>query len=238
MPLSLGMQRLPLPETIPASVEVWLLKLNLEMPLSNLDLALLSEDERIRALKFQRHEDRVRSVATRAALRRLLALPVMRRPEKLDFIVNQHGKPRLSEDLGIEFNVSHAGRFALIALSAGGQIGVDIERRDRQIDAESLAAYVFTPLERRFALRMDRKAEDFIERWVAKESVLKALGLGISEHLQAVSILAGAGEGYEITHDRPEWADIKAWPIGAPNGYAAALAMKSCASSYLHKVFP
>jgi 4'-phosphopantetheinyl transferase len=75
---------------------------------------------------------------------------------------------------------------------------------------------------------MDRKAEDFIERWVAKESVLKALGLGISEHLQAVSILAGAGEGYEITHDHPEWADIKAWPIGAPDGYAAALAMKSC----------
>jgi 4'-phosphopantetheinyl transferase len=63
---------------------------------------------------------------------------------------------------------------------------------------------------------------------VAKESVLKALGLGISEHLQAVSVLAGAGEGYEIAHDHPEWADIKAWPIGAPDGYAAALAMKSC----------
>jgi 4'-phosphopantetheinyl transferase len=238
MLLNPTVQRLALPEAIPSGVEVWILKLNLEMPLSGLDLALLSEDERIRALRFRRHEDQVRSVATRATLRRMLALRVMRRPEKLDFIVNQHGKPRLSEDLGIEFNVSHAGRFALIALSAGGQIGVDIEWRDRQIDTESLGAYVFTPLERRSALRMDRKAEDFIERWVAKESVLKALGLGISEHLQAVSILAGAGEGYEITHDHPEWADIKAWPIGAPDGYAAALAVKSCASPYPHKVFP
>jgi 4'-phosphopantetheinyl transferase len=238
MLLNPTMQHLALPEIIPSGVEVWLLKLNLEMPLSSLDLALLSEDERTRALRFRRHEDRVRSVATRAALRRLLARRVMRRPEKLDFIVNQHGKPRLSEDLGIEFNVSHTACFALIALSASGQIGVDIEWRDRQIDTESLGAYVFTPLERRSALRMGGKAEDFIERWVAKESVLKALGLGISEHLQAVSILAGAGEGYEITHSHPEWADIKAWPIEVPDGYAAALAMKSPASFYPHKVFP
>jgi 4'-phosphopantetheinyl transferase len=228
MLLNHTMLRLALPETIPSGVEVWILKLNLEMPLSNLDLALLSEDERERALRFRRHEDRVRSVATRAALRRTLAPCVMRRPEKLDFMVNRHGKPRLSDDLGIEFNVSHAGCFALIALSTGGQIGVDIEWRDRQIDAESLGPYVFTPLERQSALRIGRKGEDFIERWVAKESILKALGVGISEHLQTVSVLAGAGEGYKITHDHPEWADIKAWPIGVPDGYMAALAMKSC----------
>lgn len=220
-------RRLPLPETVPPGLEVWLLKLNLEMPVRDADLSLLSRDERVQALRFRRHDDRVRSVGTRAALRRILALRVTLPPDKLRFTVNCHGKPRLKDDLGIEFNVSHAGRFALIALSTCGQVGVDIEYRGRPLDVESLGEHVFSPLEQRSPLGTAEKAEDFIERWVAKESVLKALGLGISEHLQAVSVLAGSGESYEIVHDHSEWTGIKAWPIAVPDGYAAALAVKS-----------
>ncbi|MDQ3186797.1 MAG: 4'-phosphopantetheinyl transferase superfamily protein [Pseudomonadota bacterium] len=218
------MQRLPLPETVPSSIEVWQLKLNLQMPISNSDVSLLSEDERIRALRFRRHDDQVRSIATRAALRRMLASRVMLPPDKLHFAANYHGKPCLQDDAGIEFNVSHAGRFALIALSTSGQVGVDIEYRDRRIDTESLGPYVFSPLERRSGLKT---ADDFIEHWVAKESVLKALGLGISEHLQAISILPGDGESYRIAYEHPEWAGVRAWTIEAPDCYAAALAEKS-----------
>ncbi len=226
------MQRLPLPETVPAGVEVWLLRLNLQMPLQAADLSLLSRDERVHALRFHRHEDRVRSVATRAALRRLLAIRMRQRPEKLRFAVNLHGKPRLDDESGIEFNVSHAGRYALIALSTKGQIGVDIEYRDRSLDVKSLGSYVFTRLERLVALQVSDETDDFMARWVAKESVLKALGEGISDHLQAVSILPREweGDGYEVVHDFPEWFGIKAWPIGAPEGYMAALALRGLES--------
>jgi 4'-phosphopantetheinyl transferase len=217
-------QRLSLPEAIPSNVEVWVLKLNLEMPLPSLDLAMLNEGERLRALLFRRHEDQVRSVATRAALRRMLASRVMRRPDRLSFIVNQYGKPRLEGDFGIEFNVSHAGRFAMIALSTCGPVGIDIESYDRGIDTENLSSYVFTPRERQSPLRRSGEAEDFIERWVAKESILKALGLGISENLQAISVLPAVAESYEIAHDRPEWEGVKAWRLHVPDGYAAALA--------------
>src|SRR5687768_7003601 len=166
----------------------------------------------------------------------------MLRSDKLEFVVNSHGKPRLQNDVGVEFNVSHAGCFALIALSTDGQVGVDIESHDAGIDSKSLSTYVFSSLERRFGLRVADEAEDFIERWVAKESVLKALGLGISEHLQAVSILPGNGQCYEIAHDNPDWAGIKAWSIESPVGYAAALAVKnhdpfldSCEASQQHQ---
>lgn len=218
------MQRLPLPETVPSTIEVWQLKLNFLMPISDSDVSLLSEDERTRALRFRRHEDQVRSIATRAALRRILASRVMLPPDKLLFAVNRHGKPSLREDSGIEFNVSHAGHFALIALSTSDQVGVDIEYRNRRIDSKNLAEYVFSPLERRSGLKT---ADDFIDHWVAKESVLKALGLGISEHLQAISVLPGDGESYRVAYDRPEWAGIRAWTIEAPDCYAAALAVKS-----------
>lgn len=223
------MQRLPLPETIPCGIEVWLLKLNLSVPISDEDASLLSEDERIHALRFCRHEDRVRSVVTRASLRRMLAARVAMPPGSLRFAANRYGKPYLQDDSKIEFNVSHAGSFALIALSTGGQVGVDIERYDRGIDAKGLRAYVFSPLERQSGLQT---AEDFIDRWVAKESVLKALGLGVSEHLQAISILPGDGKNYGIAHNHSEWAGIKAWSIGAPHGYAAAVAVKSACNDH------
>lgn len=216
------MQCLALPESVPCGVEVWLLELHLEEPVPDSDLALLSEDERLIALRFRQHQDRVRSAVTRAALRRLLSARVMMAPAKLRFVVNSYGKPRLRDESEIEFNVSHAGGFSLIALSIGGKVGADIELADRAIDARSLAPYVFSDLERKSALQTP---EDFIERWVAKESVLKALGLGITDYLQDVSILPSAGEGYEIVHDHPEWEGIRAWPLAVPDGYVAALAL-------------
>lgn len=216
------MQRLALPESVPCGVEAWLLELHLEEPVPDSDLALLSEDERLIALRFRQHQDRVRSAVTRAALRRLLSARVMVPPDKLRFAVNSYGKPRLRDESEIEFNVSHAGGFSLIALSIGGKVGADIELADRAIDARSLAAYVFSDLERKSALQTPK---DFIERWVAKESVLKALGLGITDYLQDVSVLPSDGEGYEIVHDHSEWEGIRGWPLAVPDGYVAALAL-------------
>jgi 4'-phosphopantetheinyl transferase len=141
-------QRLSLSTDVPTNIEVWQLTLNLQMPVSHLDFSLLNESERNRALRFRAHEDQVRSIVTRAALRRLLAQKIMRQPEKLNFVTNEYGKPSLQSDTDIQFNVSHAGCFALLAFSTGGSIGVDIESCNRQIDINGLGKYVFTALER------------------------------------------------------------------------------------------
>lgn len=226
-------QRLSLPEAVPAGIEVWQLKLNLQVPILNSDLLILSEFERTYALHFRTHADQVRSVATRAALRRILASRIMLPPNRLRFDTNRYGKPYLLGDTGIEFNVSHAGQFALIALSTNGQqVGVDIEDCDRQIDINSLSGYVFTAIERRFKLMT---TEDFIKRWVAKEAVLKALGLGISEHLQAISVLPGDGESYRLESNYSEWLDVKVWSISVPDSYVAALAAKNHNDAYQGK---
>jgi 4'-phosphopantetheinyl transferase len=216
------MLRLPLPETIPSSIEVWQLKLNLRLPISSTDFSLLSKDERARALYFYRHEDRVRAIATRAALRRLLAERLASPADEIGFVANKYGKPFLRHEEGIEFNVSHAGTFSLIAISTDGPIGVDIECRNRGVEEKMFDDYVLSSMERSSGSGI----ADFIEHWVAKESALKALGLGISEYLQAVSILPGEGSDYRVIHDQPEWAGLKVWPIDAPEGYAAAVAVK------------
>ena len=221
------LRRLSLSERIPDGIEVWLLEFDAGLSVPDSELALLSVEERVYAQRFRRQEDRMRSVATRAALRRLVGAHLMLPPERLRFVVNAYGKPRLESESGIEFNVSHAGCCALIALSTSGPVGVDIECEDRVLDAENLeglAAYVFSPLECCLALQTSK---DFIRHWVAKESVLKALGLGISEHLQSVSILPRDDEAYEIAHDSPEWPEIQAWRLPVPDGYAAALAFQT-----------
>jgi len=222
-----NVQRLSLPKTVPAGVEVWLLRLDLQAPMSSADFLLLSESERACALRFHTHADQVRSTATRAALRRILATKVALPPHALHFVMNHYGKPHLHGDTGIDFNVSHAGQFALIAISTHGQVGVDIEDCNRQLDISALADYVFTDLERQSELVT---TTDFIKRWVAKESVLKAVGVGISEHLQTVSVLPGKNGSYQIICDYPEWPGLKVWSIEVLDCYAAALALRSAPS--------
>ncbi|MCE7914457.1 MAG: hypothetical protein DYH15_07190 [Nitrosomonas sp. PRO4] len=216
-----SLTRIKLPAGIPDRVEVWQLELDLQMAIKECDLASLSETERTHALRFYAHADRVRSIATRSLLRKLLAEKTASQPEALHFVTNEYGKPGLRDYGGIEFNVSHSGSFALIALSMAGAVGVDIERHDRQIDVRNLSQYVFTRIERENQLET---REAFIQTWVAKESVLKALGVGIANHLQAISILSDDNQNCRIVHENPAWEDLKVWWIPAPDGYAAALA--------------
>ncbi|MBA3754872.1 MAG: 4'-phosphopantetheinyl transferase superfamily protein [Nitrosomonas sp.] len=214
------MECLQLLKTIPAGIEVWLLELNsVAMQLSD-DWALLSANERVRAQRFRQRQDRARFVATRAALRRLLAERVMTPPDALRIETDCFGKPRLQMHAGIHFNISHAGGFALIALSTFGEIGIDIEQRHR--DVTGLDVHVLSAVERTWGFW---SGNHFIELWAVKEAILKALGLGIAEYLQAITVLPNGDGSYSITHDRPEWANISAWSIDAPMHYAAALAL-------------
>lgn len=188
------------------------------------DWALLSPMEREHARRFRGLADRVRAVATRAALRRLLAVRLDTEPDALNFTENRYGKPSLSDAGRLEFNVSHAGEFALIALSSSAAVGIDIERRVVNIDEQALIPHLLSPLES----RAEGRQPEFFERWVAKEAALKALGVGISEHLQAISILGKANDHrgrYRLRHECHAWPELDVRPLEAPEGYAAALAV-------------
>ncbi|MCE7914049.1 MAG: hypothetical protein DYH15_05040 [Nitrosomonas sp. PRO4] len=227
-----NIQQLILPKTIPAGIEAWLVKLDLQLPIEKADFLILSESERVRAMSFETHADQVRSVATRAAVRKLIANKVAVPPNELKFATNQYGKPFLQGSANIDFNVAHTGHYALIAISTIGQVGVDIENCSRQLDARALTEYVFTDVERQLG---SLSTENFFKHWVAKESVLKAVGIGISEHLQTISILPAASNemDYRIESDCHEWRDIKVWLIEVPDLYAAAVAVKATKSLFM-----
>ena len=213
------MQRLRLAEGVPEGLEVWRLALDLNAPVADEDDRLLSRAEWQRAQRLRRHADVVRAVATRAALRRLLSAHTGIAPEKLAFTQNAYGKPALENAGGPAFNVSHSGHVALIAIVPGGAVGVDIERCRSEAELAPLQGLVLSPSE-----QLDH-ALPFMERWVVKEAVLKALGLGIADHLRSLSITSSLGppDTYHLEHSLPVSSPLQAWPLPAPSGYAAAL---------------
>ncbi|MFM9271599.1 4'-phosphopantetheinyl transferase family protein [Halomonas elongata] len=226
------MRQLQLPEFVPGGIEVWRVALETSREPDAEAWGVLSREERKRARRFRNMADRVRAVTTRAALRRLLAHRLGMAPEVPRFVEGPYGKPSLPEGGGLEFNVSHAGDIALIALAPGGAVGVDVELRYPDAELAALLDHFLSPRERA-EHESGQAVLPLIERWVAKEAALKALGVGIGECLKTISILGKTGDSrgrYRLRHARPEWPELNAWPLEAPKGYVAALAVAGSAS--------
>lgn len=225
------MLALSLPEFVPEGVQAWLLPLDLTAPIKAAGWGFLSEEEKSRAARFHYHADRVRMIATRAALRCQLAKCLGCGPSTLCFESGPNDKPQLSHKSTLVFNVSHSGEYALIAVSAIPSIaslGIDIEQHIAGLEFEGLAEYAFTPVEREFLTQRKTSNVDytsaFFLNWVTKEAVLKAVGVGISEHLQTVSIRALSQRQIAVEHENTGWLPLRVCRLEVPQGYSAAIA--------------
>ena len=177
-----------------AGVEVCLVAIDLLASLDAPQLSVLDDDERARAARFLRREDAMRHAATRAALREALGTRLGRPAREFRFARDDAGRPRLADafDAQLDFNVSHSGAFALIALSATRRVGVDIESRRARFDWRAVARSVFGPRETEYLESLPDALQNdaFYDAWTAKEALVKALGTGIS--------LVGGMTGFEV----------------------------------------
>jgi len=130
-------------------VRVWLVDLDTDDTAAS--LALLSPDETARAGRFAFDHHRRRFVAGRAGLRRILADELNLRPAALSFTYNASGKPELHPTAhsprSLRFNVSHSDRYALVATTTAGAVGVDIEKTRPIADVLRLARTAFSSSE-------------------------------------------------------------------------------------------
>lgn len=230
------MLALSLPESVPEGIRAWLLLLDLATPIKDANWNLLSKEEKSQAKRFHHHADCVRMAATRAALRCQLGERLGCEPSSLCFELGPNDKPQLKRKNTPAFNVSHSGEYALIAVSAVpfvASLGIDIEQHDTGLEFEDLAECAFTPVEREFLKQCNESSDKplglhyesaFFLNWVAKEAVLKAVGVGISEHLQAVSIRALNNGQLAVEHENTDWLPLHVCRLEAPQGYSAAIA--------------
>ena len=135
-------------------------------------------------------------------------------PEPPTLVRDEHGKPHAPDLHGIDFNLSHSGKHALIAVAIGQPLGVDIEMQGRARSIEEIAQRYFAPSEAMAlqALPPDLRDAAFLRLWTGKEAVLKAIGQGLSFGLDRVEFeldqFGQLGALRRVQHDQ---AQTKGW---------------------------
>jgi len=180
------------PSLNPDEVHVW--QTSLVLPSASVISLrdLLSVDERARADRFVFARDRDQFTIARARLRQLLAAYLNLAPHELRFDYNPFGKPQLSVPVlnTLQFNVSHSGELALIAIAQNRRVGVDIEAHKPQPAFLEIARSVFSAEEYAAleAVPAPQQGEVFYRIWTHKEAFIKALGEGLSHLLDSFSM--------------------------------------------------
>jgi 4'-phosphopantetheinyl transferase len=219
------------PELDDESVHVW--GASIESLVSDEVAAtrLLSSDELARAERFRFAEHARTFRLCRALLRTVLARSTGTPAAHLRFQYNEHGKPQLAGPPSdhVEFNLSHSGDVVLIAVARHRAVGIDVEGIRSIIDAEAIARNYFSSAEVDAWLALDEaeRSAVFFRCWTRKESLVKAIGRGLSIALDQFSVsLAAGGEvaWQSVTLPVHEWriVDLELAPH-----YAAALSAEA-----------
>jgi 4'-phosphopantetheinyl transferase len=211
-----------------AGADVWHVDLHGDPVTSARHLQVLSGEEKARAGKFHFEPDANRFVYAHGALREILGRYVRQPAEEVVISATPSGKPFLGgagASAGIRFNLAHSGDMALIAISLGVDVGIDIEKVNPDIDLDSIARRCFAPGERKSLesvsplLPVDR----FFTIWTRKEAYLKGRGDGLLGPLTEIDVSAS-----------PAYPD-QAWvvrDVPVPRDYRGAIALNGGRGPY------
>ncbi len=186
------------------TIHVWGFSLDGSLSFVEQCRSWLSEDERERAGRFISQQDQLRFVLAHGGLRAVLARYLGLGPDAVELDRSEAGKPFVRKERrgqsAITFNMSHAHGRALIAVSMGREVGVDLERIRSDIKVAKLSERYFAPSEQATIMQLaqEQRAARFFRYWVAKEAVLKAQGIGLRALSQCEIILGADGAGAEI----------------------------------------
>ena len=186
------------------------------------------EQERAKGYRFP--EDRRRFVCAHVFLRQVLGHHLGCEPEEITFRGNQWGKPAIESPSGRElsFNLSHSKEIVLIAVSATGEVGVDVELlRDVQGD-DAIVRRQFSAPEQDHVLHARDRIAAFFEIWTAKEAYIKGIGRGLFHPLKEFSVVPGPEGEFSSVEDWSELKTAEDWKVRRlqlPDpAYAASLA--------------
>ena len=167
------------------SVDVWAFNLRASAACLEQCRQTLCSTEAARADRFVHAVSRDDFVVAHGVLRHLLARYRGAQPRDLKFSADPNGKPALDTPASggnlVSFNLTHSRGRALIAVSDGRAVGIDLENVKADVKA--------IPIARRYFARAElaaietapaaSQAETFFRYWVAKEALLKGQGVGL-----------------------------------------------------------
>jgi 4'-phosphopantetheinyl transferase len=153
---------------------------------------VLSAEERTRAARFRFDRDRRLYASSRLLLRTVLSrVAGAVAPADWVFTADRRGRPRIARpaDIPLEFSLTHTPGLVCCAISTERFLGVDAEDTRRPTDAVEMARGCLSAGEQSdvTARRGDDRQVRFLEYWTLKESLAKALGVGLSADLSRFS---------------------------------------------------
>ena len=126
-------------------------------------LEKVNDKQKEKAFGYKNEADQIRSLASSYLINSLSSEPLL---------FNDTGKPFFEN--GPFFNISHSGRYIVMAVS-NKEVGVDIEENvERNMSA---LIRIFNEAE----AKMIKEHADFYYLWCAKESLIKCMGLSVSK---------------------------------------------------------
>lgn len=226
-PTTKWLQQLPEPGKLPGADEIHLWQTDFDEAPANGGILLRtlspSEQERARRFVFEAH--RWRYLVARSWLRSVLGACLNLPPRAVPLTVNTQGKPCIAAEAnhaGLQFNLSHGGRLALLAVTTGREIGVDLQGALPATTWPAIAGRFCTPDEWEHvqALPPAMRATAFAEIWTRKEAAGKALGEGLTSRIFSIAVgpanwgTVGCGEGLLV------------WSLPTQDQFAAAIAVR------------
>ena len=220
------------------ALHVWRASLDVTPSLLAMLEATLSTEERARAARFVRIADGARYVAAHAFLRDILGRYLERRPESLRFRSGPFGKPELDREgkgasaaTALQFSLSHADGLALVALTRGRRVGVDLERVEPALAEGRIPEHFLSPHEvaELRALPVDQQLDAFFACWTRKEAYVKARGDGMSLRFDSFDVTLTPGIPAALLHapgDPNEAGRWTLWTLVVAPGYAGAVAVE------------
>lgn len=221
------------PELGPSDVHIWRVWLDVPESLGAKLKLFLSDDEVQRADRFYFDRHRARFIAGRGILRHLLADYLKDDPAALRFTYGRHGKPEIAGEADaapLRFNIAHSNQWALLAVTRGRLIGVDVEFMRPLSDAGGLALRYFSANEYAgwLALPDDEKRTGFFRLWARKEAFLKAIGSGLAYPLDSFDVSVAPQEPARLISIAGDADRARSWTMRDLNlavNYSAAIAV-------------
>lgn len=183
--------------------------------------------EQARAARFVDDRHRRRFITAHVALRQVLGACIGMPPSELRFAAGPQGKPSLIDAGPWQFNLSHSDDLALIAVTRGRELGVDVERHRSGVAIHDLAQRFFAPAEAAAlaALPVDRQEAAFFTCWSRKEAVVKALGTGLHTPLDCFTVEVDPARAARVLQQPAEWPAWQLTHLDLLPGWSGAVAV-------------
>jgi len=209
---------------------VWLLPCRQARTVMDELFVTLDEEERQRANRYRFEYDRDRFIASRGAVRQVLAGYLHCTPSEVGFDLTKRGKPRLAERHAtmLRFNVSTSHDWAMLAVTLGREVGIDVERIDSKRADLGIASHYFAPGEVHALEGMaeDERLHGFFNCWTRKEAFVKATGEGLSRPLDSFEVSLAPGQPASLIRIQGRENAVQRWrmaDLAEVPGYASSL---------------